>query len=423
MPVPIPPGGGWYAARMPETLKRPRYAYLLPAVAMMLGWGLRGFIGGGPLGAMIPGAMVVLTLCLLYPRRDVHTLIAFGALGVAFGGEMTYGQTVGFIVRAEMFWWGFLGLALKGAIWGALAGAVIGLGFTPMPRLVRGGALAMCAACWAGWKLINEPKLIYFSNRYDKPREEVWAGFALAAVALVVWLMWQKRPQPAVRFSGAGFVGGGIGFGLGGAIHGVCQMYVPQLPLHSWKYMEFFFGFCFGWALAWAWRRALPDLPPEPADAGAGDPPAWVEMAGAVVAFAAIYWLEEGLPLRFAFLVTGSAVLVLMRSRGWLGRQVALTVTFTTAAFDLARHWNTVYKSAEPYAAYFPAVAMGLLFAWAAHRYRNEAVRLLDLLTWCCTGLATVKFAVHPGGPVNVVDHVAIAFILMAAAVSWMARR
>ena len=28
------------------------------AVAMMLGWGLRGFIGGGPLGAMIPGAMI-----------------------------------------------------------------------------------------------------------------------------------------------------------------------------------------------------------------------------------------------------------------------------------------------------------------------------------------------------------------------------
>ena len=33
----------------------------LPAIAMMLGWGLRGHIGGGPFGAMIPGAMVALT--------------------------------------------------------------------------------------------------------------------------------------------------------------------------------------------------------------------------------------------------------------------------------------------------------------------------------------------------------------------------
>ena len=85
---------------------------------MMLGWGLRGFIGGGPFGAMIPGAMVALTLCWLYPRRDVAMLAAFAAVGVGFGGEMTYGQTVGFIVKADTFWWGLLGLALKGAIWG-----------------------------------------------------------------------------------------------------------------------------------------------------------------------------------------------------------------------------------------------------------------------------------------------------------------
>ena len=32
-----------------------------PALAMMLGWGLRGHIGGGPFGAMIPGAMVALS--------------------------------------------------------------------------------------------------------------------------------------------------------------------------------------------------------------------------------------------------------------------------------------------------------------------------------------------------------------------------
>ena len=72
---------------------------------MMLGWGLRGFIGGGPFGAMIPGAMVALTLCLLYPRRrDTAMVAAFAAIGVGIGGEMTYGQTVGFIIKAETFW-------------------------------------------------------------------------------------------------------------------------------------------------------------------------------------------------------------------------------------------------------------------------------------------------------------------------------
>ena len=70
---------------------------------MMLGWGLRGFIGGGPFGAMIPGAMVVLALGFLYPRRDWTMLAAFGAIGVGFGGEMTYGQTGGFIVKAHPY--------------------------------------------------------------------------------------------------------------------------------------------------------------------------------------------------------------------------------------------------------------------------------------------------------------------------------
>ena len=38
---------------------------IFPAVSMLLGWGLRGHIGGGPFGAMIPGALVALSLCML----------------------------------------------------------------------------------------------------------------------------------------------------------------------------------------------------------------------------------------------------------------------------------------------------------------------------------------------------------------------
>ena len=64
---------------------------------MSLGWGLRGYIGGGPLGAMIPGALVALCLCLLADRdgEDAAVIAAFGAVGVGFGGQETYGQTIG----------------------------------------------------------------------------------------------------------------------------------------------------------------------------------------------------------------------------------------------------------------------------------------------------------------------------------------
>ena len=71
------------------------YWCLFPAATMSLGWGLRGFIGGGSLGAMIPGAMLGLALCLLFGRtRDIGLIAAFAAVGIGFGGQETYGQTV-----------------------------------------------------------------------------------------------------------------------------------------------------------------------------------------------------------------------------------------------------------------------------------------------------------------------------------------
>ena len=51
-----------------------------PAIAMMQGWGLRGHIGGGPFGAMIPGVMVALTICLLLemPATLTSVIVVFG---------------------------------------------------------------------------------------------------------------------------------------------------------------------------------------------------------------------------------------------------------------------------------------------------------------------------------------------------------
>ena len=386
---------------------------------MMLGWGLRGFIGGGPFGAMIPGAMVALTLCWLYPRRDVAIVAAFAAVGVGFGGEMTYGQTVGFIVKADTFWWGLLGLALKGASWGALAGAVIGMGFTPRPMLVLGGGVVMSLATWAGWKFINEPKLIYFSNVLDKPRPEIWAGFLLATIALVAYLAWQGKKQPALRFAVAGFIGGGIGFGVGGAIQGLGRIFTPELNLHWWKYMEFFFGFCFGWALAWAWAHSeLPDEETVSADS----PLIWTELGGAAVLTAALFWLSWNTPVRFGYLLAGAAVLYVLAKYRWAAKHVAYTATFAGVALDLARYWSREYQRGPAEPAYALAVLASVVFAWYVIRWNGDTRRVLELLMWACVVDAVAKFAINPKGIISVVDHVCIGFVLMAAAVSWMLR-
>ena len=388
---------------------------------MMLGWGLRGFIGGGPFGAMIPGAMVILTLAVLYPRRDWTMLAAFGAVGVGFGGEMTYGQTVGFIIKAETFWWGFWGLGLKGAIWGALAGAVIGMGFTPRWRFVLGGGLVMTGATWVGWKLINEPKVIYFSNLLDRPRAEIWAGFWLAAIALVAYLVWQGKGQPARRLALAGFVGGFIGFGFGGAIQGLGRIFTPELKLHWWKYMEFFFGFCFGWALAWATARSV--LPAEEGLEEETAPSMWVEIVAAAAVTGALFWLSWNLPIRFGYLVAGSGVLVVVARYRWLAKHVAYTVTFTAVALDLARYWSKEYHRGAPEPAYAMAVVASMAFGWVVMQWDGDARRMLELLMWACVGDALLKFAINPAGLIALVDHVAIGFALMAAAVSYLVRR
>ncbi len=373
---------------------------------MMLGWGLRGFIGGGPFGAMIPGAMVLLALRMQRARADVSLLAAFAAVGVGFGGEMTYGQTVGFVVKPETFWWGALGLALKGAIWGALGAMVIALGTLPLTRPVAVASLLMLAATELGWRLINQPKLIYFSNRLDRPREEIWAGFLLAAVALALLL---RKPRLAAWAA----LGGFVGFGLGGIIHGFCNIYLADWKLHSWKYMEFTFGFCFGLALAHA---PLEDGVALPERAPAG----WLQVLAAAVVTAYLFAAYPAIPSRYGYMIAAVPLLILLTRLPWLGKHVAYSVTFTAFAFDLARYWSREYKLGPAEPAYALAVLASIGFAFAVNRYHAEKRAMLELLTWAAVLVALLKFAISPGG---ILDGIALAFIAMAMAVSWMPRR
>ena len=166
---------------------------LFPAVSMLLGWGLRGFIGGGPFGAMIPGAMVMLPICLLLdiPLKFAAIALVFGTAGTAMGGEMTYGQTLGFLRNPGTVWWGFAGTSLKGGVWGLLSGLFIGLGLIFQRVNVKTiliGFLIFLIAFVIGLKVINDPKLLYFSDPYSHPRNESLAGLLFAAVGLFLFL-------------------------------------------------------------------------------------------------------------------------------------------------------------------------------------------------------------------------------------------
>ena len=103
---------------------------IFPAITMLLGWGLRGYIGGGPFGAMIPGAMVAISISILLelPPAVSSVFVLFGVVGIGLGGEMTYGQTIGFLRNPDTMWWGALGLTVKGGVWGFLGGIILAVG-------------------------------------------------------------------------------------------------------------------------------------------------------------------------------------------------------------------------------------------------------------------------------------------------------
>jgi hypothetical protein len=328
---------------------------------------------------MIPGALVALILCqyLGYRTSAAAVVVAFGALGVGFGGEMTYGQTLGLLRQEETFWWGLAGTTLKGSVWGLLGGAVLGLGFIAKqipPRHLAIALVCLLIGITVGIHYINQPKVIYFSDPINKPRDESWAGLLLGALALLAYLrvfVPQLVGIPAC-FALYGLVGGGIGFGAGSLLLAL-RFRAPEAWhwLPYWKFMEFAFGFLFGGALgrcAWQMRSRLTILPADPSLAFSGhatsaDDPRkrsrrWGSfLLGACLVVSFFYGWEllvgalvrplEGVPasdLRHSVArvwlgFTGLGCLLLLASRysetvAW---QVAISVTIVAAAIDWQR--------------------------------------------------------------------------------------
>ena len=246
---------------------------LFPAITMLLGWGLRGFIGGGTYGAMIPGAMVMIVICMLLdiPVKFAAVAIVFGTVGIAMGGEMTYGQTLGFLRDSDTIWWGLAGTSLKGGVWGLTGGLFIALGLL-YPRIktktLLTSFLIFLIGFVIGLKLINDPKIVYFSNLFDHPRNESWAGILLASIGLLMFMKFKLAKEEfkiIMSFTLYGLLGGMLGFGLGSLWIAVGAQYGAQfLIIDWWKIMEFSFGLIlggfFGFA-AWRYRHFIQSSP------------------------------------------------------------------------------------------------------------------------------------------------------------------
>ena len=393
------------------------YWCLLGAVAMSLGWGLRGSIGGGSLGAMIPGAMIGLVLCLLLDRHsDAGRIAAFAAIGVGFGGQETYGQTVGLSLQPDTFWWAILGFVIKGAVWGLLGGAFIGIALDRQrhttAQLLAGFAI-MILGTWLGWQYLNSPKLIYFSNRFDQPREELWAGLWLGGLLLLAWL----RSRVPSLFALYGAIGGGIGFGLGASLQPMGRVVWAGMPLGWWKAMELTFGALLGLAYvlcAWRLRDQLAGAPPRRA-AARGSPLPRAFLA-AIIAIGVAIVAGQYVPARFDYTIAGTVLASLVLFSESLAWQTAITATVAAFGWDFLD-----YQTFAPLPlAWTILVATTAVVAVLVARYPRPRVMLL-LVTWAAV-VSAFRYLLPPSSVGPEVVTMLTVFVVLALILSLMLR-
>jgi len=407
---------------------------LVPALTMSLAWGLRGFIGGGSLGAMIPGALVALTLAraLGLPGELSGRLVAFGAIGIGFGGQETYGQTVGLVANSEtLYWRSVIGLGVKGATWGFLGGAVLGLGAVTgsIPRRhTVVGLLLLVAGTWLGWRTIDEPKVLYFSNLLDRPRAELWAGLLTGGMVLILWIRSVARPVLPIllRLAFLGALGGGIGFALGGIINaaglslGWSAKWYP-----GWKIMEFTFGLLLGAGLGWAayleraaiqrWLQATPSpLPFERSTA-------WAFLSAATGA--AVIIGSTQLPVRFSYTIGGVVLLLLALFSERAAWQLALTVTAGAFLLYVGKFFTQNHPGTHP--ALATSVALVITAAFCAGVSRRHASGQ-DMITWSLHALLGTSVAAalaHGFWHVTIslsLTIVLVTFVALTGGITWL---
>lgn len=204
-------------------------AVLLVALALSIGWGVRGN-WGHEYGAMIPGALAAIAAALVSGREDwrgrAHFFAFFGALGWSLGGSMSYMIVIGYTHSGDLESqaYGFACLTLLGFLWGALGG--IG---TAMPAVLDRERLTafvfpalVVMAAWVavGWTLVLGLRLGWIVAEQLHWYGTDWVAAAVAGVVALGFVLFSKVHRVAATLyflmaAGwwAGF--GGLVLGLG----------------------------------------------------------------------------------------------------------------------------------------------------------------------------------------------------------------
>lgn len=250
---------------------------LFVAVAVGLAWGIRGDFGH-LLGAMYPGAILLLALAYVSGQesliRSMPVLAAASALGIGYGGHMSYGILHGY-AQADTFnnyAYGFLALFLQGGSWGFYGGALVGM-ILERDRAKwtdwAGGVAVMIAGSFFVWWLIYQA--IGFD--INPPRSNSALAHLGGAIGLLIWFIYRKLPV-ASRASLLGFVGFGLGMAGGRLIGNIFHNLEGHFEINHWNTMEVSCGLIGGFVVAFGllgmrFRDRATDRAVTPLDAAA----------------------------------------------------------------------------------------------------------------------------------------------------------
>jgi len=215
---------------------------LFVALAVGLGWGIRGHFGGST-GAMFPGAMLGLSFAYVSGQRSMfHLMPILGALSawlISRGGTMTYGLLHGYAASGPPALWynyayGFLMLILQGGSWGIFGTAAIALLLEKKSiKLIEIVSLAGFVYLF-GW--IFSLIIVKWSGFHiNPPRGDSLVNHFGGAIGLIIWLAHSKRMY-ALRGALIGFVGFGLGMSIGRMNANILDYF--HIPINSWNVME-----------------------------------------------------------------------------------------------------------------------------------------------------------------------------------------
>ncbi|MDX1284261.1 MAG: hypothetical protein R3182_04575, partial [Draconibacterium sp.] len=357
---------------------------------------------------------------------------------------------------------------VKGAIWGMLGGIVLSLGFVYRKlkqKTIAIALLLMMAGMFLGFKFINEPMIIYFSDPV-KPRSESWGALLLGALAIFIYLYFTiKNDQFKIvtKFALFGMIGGGLGFGLGGFWKVLGAQLGNEVIFTSWwKMMEFSFGFLLGGFLgyaAWLVRNKLKAIGTENSiSSNDKNIPVWLELGITLLAGLSIYWIIPdllepiawggnenesifvtafrslaGIVVNYAFY--GFLMIMLALRLPKIAWQLGITLTFCHTMIDLGRDHIVKIVESSPNTVSFIIILIttGIVALMTSIYRKKEKAKLwlLLLLVWSTVLVSKVKIPLNPKKMelaglsfceiicgIYIVD---IIFLVSALAVTWIA--